>query len=142
MARESSSNGEIAATLSVGRDAVRQWRKRFFHERLPGLEERARPGRPPARQFPPQVVVQIKALACELPASIGLTPLAVETSTAAVRLPVDVGKRSNVFVSSHAYEAQRSTSSRVSAWGSRKDVGQHKQSALRLRVRIVRILLV
>ena len=41
-----------------------------FHERLPGLEERPRPGRP--RAFPPEVVVQVKALACELPANLGL----------------------------------------------------------------------
>ena len=45
-------NDEIAAALSVGRDVVSLWRKRFFHERLPGLEERPRPGRP--RVFPPR----------------------------------------------------------------------------------------
>jgi hypothetical protein len=31
---------------------VSQWRKRFYRERLAGLEERARPGRP--RAFPPR----------------------------------------------------------------------------------------
>jgi transposase len=45
-------NDEIAAALSVGRDVVSLWRKRFFHERLAGLEERPRPGRP--RVFPPR----------------------------------------------------------------------------------------
>ena len=45
-------NDEIAAALSVGRDVVSLWRKRFFHERLPGLQERSRPGRP--RVFPPR----------------------------------------------------------------------------------------
>ncbi len=45
------SNDEIAAALSIGRDVVSLWRKRFFQERLPGLEERPRPGRP--RVFPP-----------------------------------------------------------------------------------------
>lgn len=45
------SNDRIAAALSIGRDVVSQWRKRFFHERLPGLEERERPGRP--RAFSP-----------------------------------------------------------------------------------------
>lgn len=45
------SNDEIAASLSVGRDVVSLWRKRFFYERLAGLEERPRPGRP--RVFPP-----------------------------------------------------------------------------------------
>jgi winged helix-turn helix protein len=46
------SNDEIASALSVGRDVVSLWRKRFFHERIPGLEERPRPGRP--RVFPPR----------------------------------------------------------------------------------------
>lgn len=45
-------NDEIAAALSVGRDVVSLWRKRFFKQRLPGLEERPRPGRP--RVFPPR----------------------------------------------------------------------------------------
>jgi len=45
-------NDKIAAALSIGRDVVSQWRKRFFHDRLPGLEERERPGRP--RAFPPR----------------------------------------------------------------------------------------
>ena len=44
-------NDEIAAALSVGRDVVSLWRKRFFHQRLAGLVERPRSGRPPI--FPP-----------------------------------------------------------------------------------------
>ena len=44
-------NDEIAAALSVGRDVVSLWRKRFFQQRLAGLEERPRSGRP--RIFPP-----------------------------------------------------------------------------------------
>ena len=52
LAAEGRSNDEIAASLSVGRDVVSLWRKRFFHERLAGLEERPRPGRP--RAFPPR----------------------------------------------------------------------------------------
>jgi Homeodomain-like domain len=51
------------------REIVSLWRKRFFEERLSGLEDQARPGRP--RSFPPDVVVQVKALACELPATLG-----------------------------------------------------------------------
>ena len=46
------SNDEIAAALSIGRDVVSLWRKRVFHERLAGLEERPRPGRP--RACPPR----------------------------------------------------------------------------------------
>ena len=52
LAAEARSNDEIAAALSVGRDVVSLWRKRFFYERLAGLEERPRPGRP--RAFPPR----------------------------------------------------------------------------------------
>ena len=51
MAAEGLSNDEIAARLNTGRDVVSIWRKRFFAERLAGLEERSRPGRP--RTFSP-----------------------------------------------------------------------------------------
>jgi len=51
LAAEGLSNDEIANSLSVGRDVVSLWRKRFFDKRLRGLEERPRPGRPPV--FPP-----------------------------------------------------------------------------------------
>ena len=52
MAADGIGNDEIAARLDTGREVVSQWRKRFFKERLAGLEERARPGRP--RVFPPR----------------------------------------------------------------------------------------
>src|SRR2546428_12982355 len=52
LAAEGWSNDAIAAALSVGRDVVSLWRKRFFHERLDGLEERPRPA--PPRIFPPR----------------------------------------------------------------------------------------
>jgi hypothetical protein len=52
LAAEGHSNDEIAAALSVGRDVVSLWRRRFFYERVAGLEERPRPGRP--RAFPPR----------------------------------------------------------------------------------------
>jgi hypothetical protein len=52
LAAEGRSNDEIGAALSVGRDVVSLWRKRFFHQRVGGLEERPRPGRPPV--FPPR----------------------------------------------------------------------------------------
>jgi len=44
-------NDEIAARLDTRREIVSKWRKRFFEERLPGLLERPRLGRPAA--FPP-----------------------------------------------------------------------------------------
>ena len=51
-AADDRANDEIAAALSVGRDVVSLWRKRFFYERLAGLDERPRSGRP--RAFPPR----------------------------------------------------------------------------------------
>ncbi len=51
LAAEGLSNDEIAGRLDTRREVVSMWRKRFFHERLRGLEERSRPGRP--RAFSP-----------------------------------------------------------------------------------------
>jgi transposase len=51
LAAEGLRNDQIAARLDCGRDVVSQWRKRFFEQRLVGLEDRPRRGRPPA--FPP-----------------------------------------------------------------------------------------
>lgn len=45
-------NDRIAARLDTRREVVSMWRKRFFEERIAGLEERSRPGRP--RTFPPR----------------------------------------------------------------------------------------
>jgi len=52
LAAEGLQNDEIAARLNTRREVVTKWRKRFFKERLPGLEEHSRPGRP--RAFPPR----------------------------------------------------------------------------------------
>ena len=51
LAAEGVTNDQIAAHLDTRREVVWLWRKRFFTERLAGLEERPRPGRP--RTFPP-----------------------------------------------------------------------------------------
>ena len=45
-------NDEIGARLDTPRQIVSKWRKRFFEERLAGLEERSRGGRPAC--FSPQ----------------------------------------------------------------------------------------
>lgn len=45
-------NDEIAARVDAPRQIVSKWRKRFFEQRLAGLEEQPRRGRPP--RFPPQ----------------------------------------------------------------------------------------
>lgn len=52
LAAEGLANDQIAARLDTRREVVSLWRKRFFEERLAGLEERPRPGRP--RAFPPR----------------------------------------------------------------------------------------
>jgi len=52
LAAEGLSNDRIAARLDSRREVVSMWRKRFFEERLAGLQERSRPGRP--RTFPPR----------------------------------------------------------------------------------------
>jgi hypothetical protein len=51
LAAEGLTNDEIAARLDTRREVVSLWRKRFYAERLAGLEERSRPGRP--RTFSP-----------------------------------------------------------------------------------------
>ena len=45
------SNVEIAQRLDSAPEVVGRWRKRFYEERLEGLRDRARSGRP--RRFPP-----------------------------------------------------------------------------------------
>ena len=64
------SNDVIATRLDTPRQIVSKWRKRFALMPLPGLEEQPRGGRPP--RFSPSVVVQVKALAGELPHRLGL----------------------------------------------------------------------
>jgi Winged helix-turn helix len=51
LAAEGLPNAAIAERLDVSRQSVSEWRKRFFDEGVPGLEERPRPGRP--RSFSP-----------------------------------------------------------------------------------------
>ena len=51
-AAEGMPNDQIAACLDTRREVVSLWRKRFFTDRLAGLEEHARPGRP--RTFSPR----------------------------------------------------------------------------------------
>lgn len=46
LAAEGVSNDEIGRHLDLPRQIVSKWRKRFFHERLEGLQDRPRGGRP------------------------------------------------------------------------------------------------
>ena len=51
LAADGLSNKEIGERLHLPRQIVSKWRKRFFEQRLAGLQERPRRGRP--RIFPP-----------------------------------------------------------------------------------------
>jgi len=51
LAAQGFSNKEIGRRLQLPRQIVSKWRKRFFEERLGGLQERPRRGRP--RGFSP-----------------------------------------------------------------------------------------
>ena len=51
LAAQGRRNDEIAASLSVPRQIVSKWRKRFFEQGSAGLADEPRPGRPP---LPPE----------------------------------------------------------------------------------------
>jgi transposase len=72
-AAEGLGSDEIAARLDTPPQVVSKWRTRFFDQRLAGLGDLLRGGRP--ADFPPEVVVAVKARGCELPAATG-APLA------------------------------------------------------------------
>ena len=72
-AADGRSNAAIAAHLRLHVDTVRKWRRRFHQQRLAGLIDRPRTGRP--RRFSAVQVAEVKALACELPADADI-PLA------------------------------------------------------------------
>ena len=63
-------SASTAERLDTPRQIVSKWRKRFFERRLAGLGDEPRPGCP--RGPPPNVVVAVKALACEIPQETGL----------------------------------------------------------------------
>jgi transposase len=48
LASDGLSNKEIGQRLDLPRQIVSKWRKRYFEERLAGLQERPRRGRPGA----------------------------------------------------------------------------------------------
>jgi transposase len=48
MAAQGLRNDQIAQRVSLPRQIVSKWRKRFFEERLEGLENLPRSGRPPS----------------------------------------------------------------------------------------------
>lgn len=52
LAAEGLANSEIAERLDTRREVACFWRKRFFEQRMAGLDDRDRPGRP--RSFSPR----------------------------------------------------------------------------------------
>jgi hypothetical protein len=48
LAVEGLDNQQIGERLQLPRQVISKWRKRFFEERLAGLEDRPRSGRPPS----------------------------------------------------------------------------------------------
>ena len=48
LAAQGLDNDQIGSQVSLPRQIVSKWRKRFFDERLAGLENLPRPGRPPS----------------------------------------------------------------------------------------------
>ena len=77
-AADGQSNAAIARRLAITQDTVRKWRGRFATERIPGLDDRPRCGRP--RVFTDVAAAEVKAMACALPAETGV-PLARWSST-------------------------------------------------------------
>jgi transposase len=69
-AADGASNAGIARDLAVCEDTVRKWRSRYTRDRLAGLADARRPGRP--RRFTPVQRAQVTAIACELPANRGM----------------------------------------------------------------------
>jgi transposase len=63
-------NATIAAETGLHIDTVRKWRRRFCQQRLPGLTDRRRSGRPGT--FTSVQVAEVKQLACTLPAETGV----------------------------------------------------------------------
>lgn len=69
-AADGASNAGIARDLAVCEDTVRKWRCRYAHDRLAGLADARRSGRP--RRFSAVQRAQVTAIACELPAIRGM----------------------------------------------------------------------
>ena len=71
LAADGATNADIAGQLGLCVDTARKWRRRFSQNRLAGLRDKQRSGRPPS--FTPVQVAAVKAVACEPPARHGLT---------------------------------------------------------------------
>jgi len=65
LAADGLENKQIGEQLQMPRQIISKWRKRFFEQRLAGLQDRPRRGRPV--RFSPKVIMEVKAMACQLP---------------------------------------------------------------------------
>jgi transposase len=63
-------NAGIARKLGLAVNTAGKWRKRYAEQGMEGLRDRKRAGRP--RGFAAAVVAEVKAIACELPATRGI----------------------------------------------------------------------
>jgi transposase len=63
-------NAGIARKLGLAVNTAGKWRKRYAEQGMEGLRDRKRAGRP--RGFAAAVVAEVKAIACELPATRGV----------------------------------------------------------------------
>jgi transposase len=88
LAADGLASSVIAARLGICDDTARKWRRRYCEQGPGGLADARRPGRP--RAYPDRIVAQVKALACELPATSG-TPLARWTCPELARQAVTCG---------------------------------------------------
>lgn len=70
LANGKESNAAIAREVGCCLNTVRLWRDRFVQERLAGLSDKPRSGRPCT--YSADDVAHVKAMACELPATRGL----------------------------------------------------------------------
>jgi transposase len=66
LAADGLSNQQIGERLQLPRQIVSKWRKRFFEERR-GRSCRPATARAPRAFSPPEIVMEVKALACQLP---------------------------------------------------------------------------
>ena len=79
---DGTANKEITEQVGTSPQVVHRWRRRFCEQGLEALKDRPRSGRPWA--YSSQVAVEVKALACELPATSGV-PLSRWSCAAAAR---------------------------------------------------------
>jgi transposase len=89
LAAEGTSNKEIAARLDTTPQTACKWRKRFYEEGL-GMDWRTGPAPADRPSFPPEARMEVKALACELPATSGV-PLSRWSAGEVAREAIDRG---------------------------------------------------